>query len=116
MVKTIIIAVILSFIVGNVTGIRYTYHKVKSKQSAKIEEAITKNIPTEKKAAEVVQSTEVKYKTVYRDVIRYVKDPNRTVCNFDDDSVRLRTDAINDASNIPGFDDDTMQTKPSRKK
>lgn len=50
------------------------------------------------KAEQVRVVTETKYRTVYRDVIKYVQDPNRTVCKFDDTAVQLRQQAI-DAAN-----------------
>lgn len=50
------------------------------------------------KAEEVRVVTETKYRTVYRDVIKYVQDQNRTVCKFDDAAVQLRQQAI-DAAN-----------------
>jgi len=42
---------------------------------------------------------ETKYQTVYRDVVKYVQNPNRTVCAFDDDYIGLREQSLNaDAS------------------
>lgn len=38
--------------------------------------------------------TETKYKTIYRDVVKYVQDPTRTVCKFDDEYIRLRQSAL----------------------
>lgn len=38
--------------------------------------------------------TETKYKTIYRDVVKYVQDPTRTVCKFDDKYIRLRQSAL----------------------
>lgn len=38
--------------------------------------------------------TETKYQTIYRDVVKYVQDPNRTVCKFDDEYIRLRQSAL----------------------
>lgn len=38
--------------------------------------------------------TETKYKTIYRDTVKYVSDPNRTQCTFDDNYVRLRQSAL----------------------
>jgi len=52
------------------------------------------------KAEEVRVVTETKYRTVYRDVIKYVQDPNRTVCKFDDTAVQLRQQAIDAANSI----------------
>lgn len=43
--------------------------------------------------------TETKYKTIYRDVVKYVSDPNRNVCVFDDNYQRLRQQSLDaDAS------------------
>ena len=38
--------------------------------------------------------TETKYKTIYRNVVKYVQDPTRTVCKFDDEYIRLRQSAL----------------------
>lgn len=38
--------------------------------------------------------TETKYKTIYRDVVKYVSDPNRTKSDFDDNYQRLRQSAL----------------------
>lgn len=43
--------------------------------------------------------TETKYKTIYRDVVKYVSDQNRNVCVFDDNYQRLRQQSLDaDAS------------------
>jgi len=52
------------------------------------------------KAEEVRIVTETKYRTVYRDVVKYVQDPNRTVCRFDDTAVQLRQQAIDAANSV----------------
>lgn len=65
----------------------------------------------EQKAAKANAEAKVIYRTVYRDVVKYVNDPNRTVCKFDSDSVQLRQRAIDAANTIPGFDEPTVQTK-----
>ena len=65
----------------------------------------------EQKAATANAEAKVIYRTVYRDVVKYVNDPNRTVCKFDSDAVQLRQRAIDAANSIPGFDDPTMQAK-----
>ena len=67
--------------------------------------------PTEKKAAAATAEGKVIYRTIYRDVVKYVQDPNRTVCKFDDESVRLRQRAIDAANSISGFDAGTVQGK-----
>lgn len=69
----------------------------------------------EQKAATANAEAKVIYKTVYRDVVKYVNNPNHTVCKFDPTAVQLqlqlRQRAIDAANNIPGFDEPTVQTK-----
>ncbi|HFP9220482.1 TPA: hypothetical protein ACTXAA_000600 [Raoultella planticola] len=65
----------------------------------------------EQKAATASAEAKVIYRTVYRDVVKYVNDPNHTKCQFDPDAVQLRQRAIDAANNIPGFDEPAMQTK-----
>lgn len=38
--------------------------------------------------------TETKYKTIYRDVVKYVDDPNRVKCDYDPEYIRLRQSAL----------------------
>ncbi|KFC89464.1 hypothetical protein M2354_001212 [Leclercia adecarboxylata] len=75
---------------------------------AKAEKAIQ---PVELKAAQARDEGRVIYRTITRDVVKYVQDPNRTVCDFDDESVRLRREAIDAANSISGFDAGTLQGK-----
>lgn len=79
-----------------------------AKKKEKAEKIIA---PVEKKAAEQKDKGLVIYRTITRDVVKYVQSPNRTVCKFDDDAISLRQQAIDAANNIPGFDDTTMQNK-----
>ena len=65
----------------------------------------------EQKAASANAEAKVIYRTVYRDVVKYVNDPNRTVCKFDSDAVQLRQRAIDAANAIPGFDEPAVQDK-----
>ncbi|HBS2773085.1 TPA: hypothetical protein MAE48_003959 [Klebsiella quasipneumoniae subsp. similipneumoniae] len=65
----------------------------------------------EQKAATANAEAKVIYRTVYRDVVKYVNDPNRTVCKFDPDAVQLRQRAIDAANAIPGFDEPAVQAK-----
>ena len=67
--------------------------------------------PVEQKAAAASEGGKVIYKTITRDVVKYVQSPNRTVCRFDDDAVQLRQRAIDAANAIPGFDDGAVQSK-----
>lgn len=44
----------------------------------------------EQKAATANAEAKVIYRTVYRDVVKYVNDPNHTKCQFDPAAVQLR--------------------------
>lgn len=89
--------------------------KVKADYAAKKQKAEIKLAPTEAKAATANAKGKVIYQTIYRDVVKYVQDPNRTVCRFDDDAVSMRQRAIDAANNIAGFDDATVQAEPGGK-
>ncbi|MDA3135398.1 MULTISPECIES: hypothetical protein [Atlantibacter] len=67
--------------------------------------------PVEKKAAVANAEARVIYRTITRDVVKYVQSPDRTRCDFDDESVRLRQRAIDAANSISGFDAGTVQGK-----
>lgn len=75
---------------------------------AKAEKAIQ---PVELKAAQASDKGRVIYRTITRGVVKYVQDPNRTVCKFDDAAVQLRQRAIDAANSISGFDAGAMQGK-----
>ena len=81
-------------------------------QAAKKKEKAEKVIqPVEQKAAAATEEGKVIYRTITRDVVKYVQSPNRTVCRFDHDAVQLRQRAIDAANAIPGFDDGAVQSK-----
>ncbi|HEJ8309850.1 TPA: hypothetical protein SMJ25_002151 [Klebsiella michiganensis] len=81
-------------------------------QAAKKKEKAEKVIqPIEQKAAAATAEGKVIYRTITRDVVKYVQSPNRTVCRFDDDAVQLRQRAIDAANTIPGFDEPAVQGK-----
>lgn len=65
----------------------------------------------EQKAATANAEAKVVYRTVYRDVVKYVNNPNHTKCDFDDHAVQLRQRAIDAANNIPGFDEPAVSGK-----
>lgn len=81
-------------------------------QSAKKKENAEKAIePVEVKAAAVTVEGKVIYRTITRDVVKYVQSPDRTVCQFDDAAVQLRQRAIDAANSISGFDAGAVQGK-----
>ncbi|WP_333892089.1 hypothetical protein [Atlantibacter subterraneus] len=67
--------------------------------------------PVEKKAAAASAEAKVIYRTITRDVVKYVQSPDRTVCQFDNNAVQLRQRAIDAANSIRGFDAGTVQGK-----
>ncbi len=78
--------------------------------AAKKREEAEKSIQqVEKKAANATETGKVIYKTITRDVVKYVQTPNRTVCQFDSHAVQLRQRAIDAANTIPGFDESSLQ-------
>lgn len=60
------------------------------------------------KAAEAEQQGEAKTVTITREVVKYVQTPGRNVCLFDDRRLRIKADAVANASNIPGFDGEAV--------
>ena len=83
-------------------------HALAAKKKEKAEKTIQ---PVEQKAAAATEEGKVIYRTITRDVVKYVQSPNRTVCRFDDDAVQLRQRAIDAANTIPGFDEPSVQSK-----
>ena len=79
-----------------------------AKKKDKADKAIQ---PIEQKAAQASDEGRIIYRTITRDVVKYVQDPNRTRCDFDDESVRLRQRAIDAANSIAGFDAGAVQGK-----
>ena len=85
--------------------------KVNSEHADKNKKAEKAVATGEKKAAAASAEGKVIYRTIYRDVVKYVNDPNHVKCDFDDHAVQLRQRAIDAANNIPGFDEPAVQGK-----
>ena len=85
--------------------------KVNSEHTAKNKKAEKAVATGEQKAAAASAEGKVIYRTIYRDVVKYVNDPNHIKCDFDDHAVQLRQRAIDAANNIPGFDEPAVQGK-----
>ena len=67
------------------------------------------------KAAAVEKQGEAKTVTITKELIRYVQIPGRNVCLFDDRRLRIKADAVANASNIPGFDEAAVPDAASGK-
>lgn len=89
--------------------------KVNADYALKKQKADSKLMPAEQKAAKAGAKGKVIYRTITRDVVKYVQDPNRTMCRFDDDAVSMRQRAIDAANNISGFDEPAVQTQSGGK-
>lgn len=89
--------------------------KVNADYAFKKQKAEARLVPTEQKAAEANSEGKVIYRTITRDVVKYVQKPDHIRCDFDGDAVRLRQQAIDAANNISGFDEPALQTKPGGK-
>ena len=85
--------------------------KVNADYAMKRQKAEAKLAPIEQKAAAANANGKVIYRTITRDVVKYVQSPDRTVCQFDDAAVQLRQRAIDAANSISGFDAGTVQGK-----
>lgn len=89
--------------------------KINSDYALKKQKAEAKLVPIEQKAAAASADGKVIYRTITRNVVTYVQDPNRSRCDFDDDAVRLRQQAVDAANHIPGFDEHSVQVKSGGK-
>lgn len=114
--KLLALAVLLvlfagAFYAGYLKGWYSHSDKVNSEHVAKNKKAEKVVATGEQKAAAASAEGKVIYRTIYRDVVKYVNDPNHTKCDFDDHAVQLRQRAIDAANNIPGFDEPAVQGK-----
>lgn len=81
-----------------------------AKAQARLAKQTTRQQANDSKAAAADESGKAKTVTITQEVIRYVKTPGRNVCTFDDARVLLKSRAVDNANNIPGYDDATVQT------
>ncbi|MGP6391719.1 hypothetical protein ACSR9J_11755 [Citrobacter koseri] len=112
--KLLTLAVLLALFVGTyyagyLKGWYAHSDKVNREYAAKSKKAEKAVAAGEKKAAAASAEGKVIYRTIYRDVVRYVNDPNHTNCRFDDHAVQLRQRALDAANSISGFDAGTVQ-------
>lgn len=113
-VKLLALAVLLSFFAGTfyagyLKGWYAHSEKVNSEHVAKNKKAEKVVATGEQKAAAASTEGKVIYRTIYRDVVKYVNDPNHVKCDFDDHAVQLRQRALDAANSISGFDAGAVQ-------
>ena len=63
----------------------------------------------ESEAAQVKVVTETKYNIITRDVVRYVQNPDRVVCDYDAERMRIKSEAVASANSITAVDARAMQ-------
>ncbi|PWY09386.1 hypothetical protein [Citrobacter koseri] len=112
--KLLALAVLLALFAGTyyagyLKGWYAHSEKVNSEYAAKNKKAEKAVTAGEQKAATASAEGKVIYRTIYRDVVKYVNDPNHTKCNFDDHAVQLRQRALDAANSISGFDAGAVQ-------
>ncbi|KFC08495.1 hypothetical protein GTGU_01412 [Trabulsiella guamensis ATCC 49490] len=109
-----ILAALLAFFAGTyyagyLKGWYAHSDKVNSEYQKKGVKAAKTVARDEQKAAVASDEGKVIYRTVYRDVVKYVQDPNHTNCKFDTRAVQLRQRSLDAANSISGFDAGAVQ-------
>jgi len=112
--KLLVLAVLLALFAGTyyagyLKGWYAHSDKVNSEHADKNKKAEKAVATGEQKAATASAEGKVIYRTIYRDAVKYVNDPNHTNCRFDDHAVQLRQRALDAANSISGFDAGTVQ-------
>lgn len=88
--------------------------KMNAQAAEKKQKAENRQAKSTSQSQQVRTVTETKYRTVYRDVVKYVQDPNRTKCDFDDGYQRLRQSALDADSTISRDDRSGVRIIESR--
>lgn len=93
--------------------------KLVSQQEEKARSALAKRVAAQqvndKKAVEADQAGAAKTVVITNEVVKYVQNPDRVRCTFDNDRVQLKQRAIDNANAIPGYDDETVPVSGSGK-
>lgn len=106
-IKLILIAIGAALIIaasgygaGYIKGWYAHSEKVNRDAERRRQAAQSKQAKSTAQSQQVRVVTETRYKTIYRDVVKYVSDPNRNVCIFDDNYQRLRQQSLDSDSAI----------------
>lgn len=90
----VIVCVALSYWLGYRSGWSSHADHINTLAAQKKQQVENRQVESTAQTEKVRVVTETKYQTIYRDVVKYVQDPNRTVCTFDNDYQRLRQSAL----------------------
>ena len=80
------------------------------KARARLAKQTTRQQANDTKAAAADEAGKAETVTITQQVIKYVQTPGRNTCVFDDTRVQLKSRAVDNANNIPQFDDAAVQT------
>lgn len=119
---TCLVAVIITFAASEFSyrhGWNDGRAKLVSQQEEKARSALAKRVAAQqvndKKAAEADQAGAEKTIVITKEVVKYVQNPDRVRCTFDDDRVQLKQRAIDNANAIPGYDVEAVPVSGSGK-
>lgn len=89
-----LLIVIGSFFLGYRFGWSGHADHINAQAAERKQKAENKQSKSTAQSQQVRTVTEIKYQTIYRDVVKYVQDPSRIKCDFDDEYIRLRQSAL----------------------
>lgn len=84
-------------------------HQQEEKARARLAKQTTRQQVNDTKAAAADEAGKAETVTITQQVIKYVQTPGRNTCVFDDTRVQLKSRAVANANNIPGYDDAAVQ-------
>lgn len=106
---------VIQFNIGWRAGVKDLEQKMIQEAQAKLEKQITRQQADDVKASAAETAGKEKAEVITRDVIKYIKTPNRTICTFDDSRVRAKAASVDNANNIPGYDGEAMRSTTAGK-
>lgn len=80
-----------------------------ARAQAQLAKQTTRQQANDSKAAAADEAGKAETVTITQQVIKYVQTPGRNTCVFDDARVQLKSRAVDNANNIPQFDDAAVQ-------
>lgn len=85
-----------------------------AKAQAQLAKQTTRQQANDSKAAAADESGKATAEVITRDVIKYIKTPDRSEPQFSDERVRIKSAAADNAACIPEFDDCSVQAGASK--
>lgn len=96
---------VIQYNIGWQAGVADLKDKMVKEAQAKLAKQVQRQQSNDQKAADADQQGTAKTVTITRDVIKYVKTPNRTVCEFDPVRVSIKSASAVNANTIKGYDE-----------